>query len=637
MRVSRIRIENFRSIKDLTIELGATTVFIGANNAGKTAILDAIRLALTRRWGQRGTGFTEYDIHLDSDTDDPKASPGVAIEIVSEEQPDDLWPDELKQALADLVQTDPATGIDSITLRIQYAWSAANKIYEPSWSFLNAARQAMVGGAARRLNFERFWQFIPVFYLNALRNADEEFSSRSQFWGRLLKSIDIPEKLEAKVQKVLELLNRKLLNADPKLGAIATTLTGATKVAAGDQQGGVEMRLLPLKPWDLLSKAEVILRNEATSPWLPLNRQGQGMQSLSVIFLFHAFVEHLLSEIYEPESEPVLLLEEPETHLHPQAARSLWTHVSAVPGQKAITTHSPYFVQHVPFRDIRLVRLTGTGTTVSWLPPTFSATIISTPEMLAAVDASNGLLSFDRISQRLTVHGKLNENTYRSLLAAYGTHPDRVVISGVLRQLKDQSLLHISDDELRSLETFARRIRGEIFFAKRWMLVEGQAEYLIVHALAHAMNYDLDEHGVSVIDAVNNGNPATFAALARAFSIPWLAVFDGDPQGKKYCDQIKARDFTDAVVSAKCTQHAERHLEAQLLANGLEAELRSVLAALGQSDAAALTRPELEARLDNYKTAYSAELASRILARPALVEQMPVRFRDAIEALRTLA
>ena len=38
----------------------------------------------------------------------------------------------------------------------------------------------------------------------------------------------------------------------------------------------------------------------------------------------------------------------PRTHLHPQA-RTLWAHVHGLPGQKIITTHSPYFVQHVPF------------------------------------------------------------------------------------------------------------------------------------------------------------------------------------------------------------------------------------------------------------------------------------------------
>ena len=36
MRISRLRIENFRSIRNLEIDLGDTTVFIGANNAGKS-------------------------------------------------------------------------------------------------------------------------------------------------------------------------------------------------------------------------------------------------------------------------------------------------------------------------------------------------------------------------------------------------------------------------------------------------------------------------------------------------------------------------------------------------------------------------------------------------------------------------
>ena len=109
----------------------------------------------------------------------------------------------------------------------------------------------------------------------------------------------------------------------------------------------------------------------------------------------------------------------------------------------------------------------------------------------------------------------MEESTYRAVLTAYGTHPERAVITGVLRDLRERSVLHIEDEELRALQTFARRIRGEIFFASRWMIVEGQAEYLIVSALAKSLGYDFDEHGVSLIDAVNNGNPATFAALAR--------------------------------------------------------------------------------------------------------------------------
>jgi putative ATP-dependent endonuclease of the OLD family len=636
VRITSLRIENFRSIKSIDIELGENTVFIGPNNAGKTAILDALRIALTRRWGQRGTGFTEYDVHLAKEGDDPKQSPAIAIELRAEESKSGDWPAGVQQDLDQIVQTDPVTGKNSITLKASCEWSEPDGSFQPAWAFLNAARQPLIAGSARRLNLERFWQYIPVFYLGPLRDAEDEFTPKSQFWGPLLKAMQIPPKLESRVQKVLDLLNAKLLRADPRLSNIAKTLSGATRVAARDRDGAIDLRVVPLKSWDLLSKAQVILRNEPGLPWLPLQRQGQGIQSLSVIFLFQAFVEHLIKELYEAESTPVLALEEPETHLHPQAARALWAHVRGLPGQKIMTTHSPYFVQHVPFRDLRLVHLTESGTEVRWLPATFGATVPHVTTLEPVVMASAGLLTYDRAAQTLTVTGILDETTYRKLLTCYGGHADRAAIEGVLRDLRDRALLFMPDDELRALETFAHRIRGEIFFARRWMIVEGQAEYVIVHALGRALGYDLDEHGVSIIDAMNNGYPATFASLARALGIPWIAVLDGDRAGLDYVRAIADRGFSDAFVQDRCKTHAGGTLEQQLLADGLEAELRATLARVGGSPVTS-DRPALEKALCDNKTRYAAELASRIIADSVLAGRMPQELRDAILRLRTLS
>lgn len=636
MRLTHLRIENFRSIKLLDIELGPTTVFIGQNNSGKTAILDALRIALTRRWGQKGTGFTEYDIHLENENSDPKLSSGVAIEIRAEEADPDEWTEDLRQALDEIIQTDPVTGRNFITLKATCSWNAATKSFEPAWHFLNAARAPLVSGSARRINLERFWSFMPTFYLGALRDAEDEFSPRSQFWGRLLKAMEIPSQLEGKVTRVLNLLNKKLLAADPRLAQIASTLSGATKVASRDRDGSADLRLVPLKPWDLLSKAEIIIRNEPDWPWLPLQRHGQGVQSLTVIFLFQAFVEHLLEELYEADSEPVLALEEPETHLHPQAARTLWSHVSALPGQKLITTHSPYFVQHVPFRDLRLVKLTARGTEIQSFPAKFKATIPNVEGLPVLVANSAGVIEYDAPSQALTVSGKLEENKYRDLCTLYGAHADRAVVTGRLRELRDASALFISDEELTALETFARRIRGEIFFASRWLIVEGQAEYLIVHAMAKALGYDFDEHGVALIDAVNNGHPTAFAAVARALHIPWRAVFDGDEAGLRYCNSIVSRGFPQAFVDERCTRHAQQDLEQQLIADGLEPELKAILAGFGQDDTATLNRAALAGRLEDCKTPYAAELAHQIQENPALAQRMPVKFREAIASLRGL-
>ena len=164
MRVTRIEIQNFRSIRHLAVDLGETTVFVGPNNAGKTAILDALRIALTRRWGQRGTGFTEYDVHLTSDSDDPKSSPGVSIEIHAEESESGEWPDGVAEDLDQILRIDLQTGLRSIALRTRCSWNEESAAFEPSWEFLNAARVPLTGRGARRVNLERFWRYLPVFY-----------------------------------------------------------------------------------------------------------------------------------------------------------------------------------------------------------------------------------------------------------------------------------------------------------------------------------------------------------------------------------------------------------------------------------------------------------------------------------------
>lgn len=549
--IKRLRIQNFRSIKSLDLELGETTVFVGANNTGKSAILEAIRIALTRRWGQRGTGFIEYDVHIPGAAFDPKTSAPVLIEIELQEAATDRWPQDLRDDLADIIQLDPLTGLGSIILRVSCGWNADIGSYEPRWEFLNAARQPLVGQSARATNLQDFFEYLPVFYLDALRDADDEFTSRSQFWGRLLRSVTIPPQLEKRFQRVFDLVNQRFVAADPRLGVIASALSDISAVASADQPGNADLRMMPLRPWDLLERAEVIYRNDAARPWLPLARHGQGVQSLSVVFLFKAFVEQLLAEVYRPDSQPVLALEEPETHLHPQAARTLWEHVRSLPGQKLVTTHSPYFLQYVPFRDLRIVRDGVGGTTVVGLPRAYRANLPHVTNLDPVVTGSAGRLTYDRSTTTMWVNGKLEQEDFRELLKVFHNHQQQAEIFLELRRVFEESKKYVSDEELQKLETFVRRMRGEVFFAHRWLLVEGQTEHHLVHAIGVALDYNLDAHGVAVIDVQNNGSARGFVALARALAIPWLAVFDDDEGGQASMQQIEALGIGDAERTAR--------------------------------------------------------------------------------------
>src|SRR3990167_7667898 len=101
MRITKLHIENYRSIRSLDLVLDETTVFIGPNNAGKSSILEAIRISLSRRWGQQGTGFTENDVHRQDEKTDPRSAPPVRIGIELEEPMAGAWPTEMVADLSD--------------------------------------------------------------------------------------------------------------------------------------------------------------------------------------------------------------------------------------------------------------------------------------------------------------------------------------------------------------------------------------------------------------------------------------------------------------------------------------------------------------------------------------------------------
>ncbi|MDP2630870.1 MAG: AAA family ATPase [Candidatus Uhrbacteria bacterium] len=632
MRLVQLKVHNFRSIKELDLNISNATVLVGPNNAGKSAILDAIRLVLTRRWGQRGTGFTEYDVFLSDPKSDPRKTGPITVQMTVEETADDTWPDELATDLDRLIQVDVKTGLRSIILRVTYTWDDTSGTFEPNWEFLNVAEQPLASGR-RIMNVHDFFNYFPAFHLGPLRDASDEFSPRSQFWGRLLKSMQIPDSIEVDVASTLETLNEKLLKADPRLKQIADTLNGLQSVSASDNPGGVNLRMLPFDTWDMLSRAEIIAQNETTTPWFPITRHGQGMQSLAVILLFKAFIQHALSEYYKPQATPILTLEEPEAHLHPQAARVLWKEIKNLPGQRVVATHSPYFIQQTSLRDIRWVKMDKDGTSVTYLPKSYSANIPWVDGLQTIIDGSSGLIEHNRAGGKLIVNGKLTEDVFRAIVACYGSHVDKAKILGHLRDLKERSRVYVDDATLNDLEGSARRIRGEILFARKWLLVEGQTEYFLVHAIAEAQGYSLDEKGISIVDFQNNGSPGLFAVVARALDIPWRMVCDGGAEVVQFSKQLKNLDFTAAEIIAHRSSHVSGSLEEQLLGDGMEPELRTIATELGLANASACKTEELKDFLCKNKVAYGKKLADHIVAHPDVIKRMPEEFKKAIKDL----
>ena len=63
MKLRQVAIKNFRGLADVVVPIGDTTVLVGENNSGKTALLSAVRMTLSRGLWGRSTAFDHYDYH----------------------------------------------------------------------------------------------------------------------------------------------------------------------------------------------------------------------------------------------------------------------------------------------------------------------------------------------------------------------------------------------------------------------------------------------------------------------------------------------------------------------------------------------------------------------------------------------
>jgi hypothetical protein len=83
-------------------------------------------------------------------------------------------------ALDDIVAVSD-DGRNLLTLRVTCAWNPEKESFDPVWQFLDAAGQPMPE-RRRAINLIGFFNYMPLYWLGALRDAADEFTPRSDHW-----------------------------------------------------------------------------------------------------------------------------------------------------------------------------------------------------------------------------------------------------------------------------------------------------------------------------------------------------------------------------------------------------------------------------------------------------------------------
>ncbi len=85
----------------------------------------------------------------------------------------------------------------------------------------------------------------------------------------------------------------------------------------------------------------------------------------------------------------------------------------------------------------------------------------------------------------------------------------------------------LSAEDTRKFNYHVRQARGELLFARCWLLVEGETEAWIYPAAARATDIDLHREGIRVVE-YRQTDVGLLAKIANALGIAWYCVGDAD-------------------------------------------------------------------------------------------------------------
>ncbi len=369
--ITCIRVRNFRCLREIEVVLTPMTVLIGENNSGKTSFLEAVYAAV----GSGSPHLTEEDIFLAEDETKPPRDREIAVDLHIRPADDDGRPIEefpegspwLELWGNGIVQDDDDN--DMVAIRMIMSWDRIKGDYFVQRRFL----REWTPDLAEMMNAEVAQQVsqvtavqratLALYLLDARRDAAEEMRTRGSVWNRLIADHGLSDEDVATIEQQLNDINTLLVNKSGVLSHVQQHLNQVSSVVNCDKDS-VDVNPVPRRLRDLSKGMDIVLATRG-APQFPLSRQGMGTRSLTSVLLFRAYMTWRQQKQATEALHPFVAIEEPEAHLHPQAQRALFQQLANLPGQRLISTHSPYVCSQADIESFVHFFKDGNATTAS--------------------------------------------------------------------------------------------------------------------------------------------------------------------------------------------------------------------------------------------------------------------------------
>lgn len=493
-RIATLSVRNLRSVGDeivnITFPESGVLVLLGENNAGKSNVTLALDILFGDAWpGSRR--LEDHDFHgRDSDgiaIEIGAAVSGISCAYCSGEVEYFKWTFDAQHPARD---GNP----------VNYQFRCRNTFCDRSWpnGVMRGALSAAVLDADRRLDYQ-------LSYASKFTMLSKLMH---RFHERLLND---PAR-----QKQLAAIFRTLLSefrGVPEFAKFKDLLAATAEDFGQNLPYRLDVDFSAYDPSNFFRSLRIhpTLSGEVRS----FDELGTGQSQVLALAFAYAY-----AAAYGQAEGMVLVIDEPESNLHPLAQQWLATRLNslAAPGlQVVVTTHSPHFVD------------------------------LARPENLVMV-------SKNREGATKAVQRTLEE--FRQTLVDSGADPARTTVEAI--------------GPFYSAGATTEIVGG--LFARRCVLVEGRTEALALPELLRARGLDVLKEGIAVVPVEGIGNIAKWYRFYTALGLDCFCIFDTDSnKSGNEASQLLAKRLD---IAAAIGHEGDPALEGTLLGAGLFVDQR---------------------------------------------------------------
>ena len=354
-----VRVRNFRSLMSVDVLLNRITLLIGPNNSGKTSFLEALFAAM----GEGRRVLSSDDIYIKPNESSPPYNRSILIDVlirpINEEgtfsnafPEGSYWLNLWRNGIA---QDDDDN--DFMAFRTRLKWKHESGEYSIERQFLrkwvsdsSKIEDVEINSEAGTVSAKQL-EPMALHYMDAKRDIDDDMRRQGSFWRRMTSDLGLSEDDIKSFEKILTKINKKIVKKSGVLKHLESALGDLYNVMSGEREG-IELAPVARKLRDLTKGIDVNFTTKGAQTF-PLVRHGMGTRSMASILVCRAFMKWRSLMAKEDTVHPMLALEEPEAHLHPQAQRALFGQIREIPGQVIISSHSPYVAFHADFCELR--------------------------------------------------------------------------------------------------------------------------------------------------------------------------------------------------------------------------------------------------------------------------------------------